>query len=470
MKNSRVVLHTTGMIGLTLLGAQTDVAAQSQPARVECSDIAQSLAKDFKGRYLVGGTAYDNRIVRWEDGGHAHYGDLAVSRLLTDGSVDTSFGTRGTTLLDVSDFDDVTAVLPRIGGIDIGGSTASLVGDRRGARDALVWRLEHDGAADTAFAQGGVARLDLGGDEHVATVSPALEGGVYVIGTTTSEGVADGFVARYTRAGALDARFGQHGVVRLDLGSDGDELVGGRTLLAGVVVAGRSVRDGEAAAVVLRLDARGRLVSYFGENGMAVAKIGGAPAGGGASSHSLFGGSAVSLAKNLEDGTTRVATVVFDAWGHIQPAAGGSAFEIDAPSGPADSVNAAERYWGSLYLAGASYPESFATGDAFITRVESDGVPAAEFGGIISEHYELEYAAFNDLAVDASGVTAVGWDFSETQEDLPRSDALLVRYRHDGTLDERFGEGGVLLHDFRGGEALCEPLTIVGESEHDHAH
>jgi hypothetical protein len=110
MKNSVISLHATGVIGLTLLGGQAGVAAQSQPERVACSDIAQSLAKDVQGRHVVGGTAYDNRIVHWEGGGHAHYGDLAVSRLLADGSTDASFGTRGTVLLDVGDFDDCDLV------------------------------------------------------------------------------------------------------------------------------------------------------------------------------------------------------------------------------------------------------------------------------------------------------------------------------------------------------------------------
>lgn len=462
MKNRRIELSALGVVGLSL-------AAAPAVAQVACSDIAQALAKDLSGRYLVGGTAYDNRIVHWEGGGHAHYGELAVSRLLTDGSRDPSFASDGTALRNVSDFDDVSEVLSRPHGVDAGGTTAALVGDRRGPRDVVIWRLNRDGTTNEAFADRGLARLDLGGDESLAALSPAADGGLFVVGTTQVEGVADGFVARYTRAGTLDEGFGEGGVVRLDFGSDQDELVGGRSLLGSLVVAGRTVRDGEAAAFVAKLDLRGRLIPYFGEAGIAVAPIGGAPGSGGASSHSLFSGSAVSLAKNLEDGSTRVATVVFDAWGHVRlTPEGGTAFELDAPTGTADSLNASERFWGSLYLAGATYPESFATGDAFVTRID-DTAPAADFGGVISEHYELEYTAFNDLAVDLRGVTAVGWDFSETEQDLPRSDALLVRYRHDGSLDSSFGDGGVLHHDFRGGELACVPLTIVGEDDHDHA-
>ena len=460
-------LRAGGIAAVTLVSGFAPAAAQSE-ALVTCSDIAQAVDRDTRGRLVIGGTAYDNRVVHWDNGGHAHYGDLAISRLLSDGRADLSFGDGGTVRRNVSDFDDVLDVLIRPASIDVVGTTASLVDDRRGPRDVLLWRVNHDGRSDTSFGAEGMVRLDLGGDEVVSTLAPALYGGVYVIGTTRLGGASDGFVARYTRNGRLDVSFGEGGVVKLDLGSSDDELIGGRTLFGGLVAAGRTAVSGEAAAVVVKLDASGRRDASYGEKGLARAVIGGAPAGRGASSHSLFGGSAVSLAKTVEDGTTRTATVVFDAWGRFRNAADGGTFELDVPNGVVDNVNAAERFWGSLYLAGATYPESFASGDAFITRMDHDGLPSADFGGVITEHYELEFAAFNDLAVDARGVTAVGWEFSETEQGLPRADALLVRYRHDGTLDESFGESGVVLHDFHGGQAACAALTVVGEHEHEH--
>jgi uncharacterized delta-60 repeat protein len=459
--------YAGGVIGITVASGFAPAAAQNSEL-VKCSDLAQAVAQDTRGRLVVGGTAYDNRVIHWEGGGHAHYGDLAVSRLLADGRVDASFGDGGSVRRDFADFDDVMDVLVRPASLDLGGTTASLVGDRAGPRDVLVWRLAHDGSASATFGAEGLVRFDLGGDETVSTLAPAPYGGLYVIGTTRVEGAADGFVARFGRNGALDGSFGVAGVVKLDLGSDDDELIGGRTLLGSIMIAGRTAVSGESAAALVKLDASGRRDSNFGDDGLAIAVIGGAPAAGGASSHSLFSGSAVSLAKTIDDGTTRTATVVFDAQGRVRNAPDGGIFELDVPSGSVDSVNAAERYWGSLYLAGATYPESFASGAAFITQLDGDGVPSADFGGVVTEHYELEFAAFNDLAVDARGVTAVGWEFSETEQGLPRSDALLVRYGHDGRLDESFGQGGVLLHDFRGGQAACLPLELVGEHDHDH--
>jgi hypothetical protein len=59
-------------------------------------------------------------------------------------------------------------------------------------------------------------------------------------------------------------------------------------------------------------------------------------------------------------------------------------------------------------------------------------------------------AAFNPGRQDASRPAT-----------LPPSDALLTRYRSDGSLDPSFGSGGVLFHDFRDGAAVCGPLVHV---------
>ena len=64
---------------------------------VACSDWAESVALDSRARTLIAGSAADNRILEWPDG-YAHFGDLALARLLPDGAIDPTFGDAGSVL------------------------------------------------------------------------------------------------------------------------------------------------------------------------------------------------------------------------------------------------------------------------------------------------------------------------------------------------------------------------------------
>lgn len=93
-----------------------------------------------------------------------------------------------------------------------------------------------------------------------------------------------------------------------------------------------------------------------------------------------------------------------------------------------------------------------------MARLAPTGALAPGFdGGIQTTHLDLEHTAFNDLAVTASAVTVAGWSFGELPGTPPASDGLVVRYRHDGRLDESFGDGGAVLVDFRGGGQVVWP-------------
>jgi uncharacterized delta-60 repeat protein len=382
---------------------------------------------------------------------------LAIARLLPNGDPDPSFGDQGSVLVDLGDFDGVTSIAPVREGAIAAGVTRDLVEGRSGPGDVVVIRVDQRGQLDPRFGVEGTLRLDLGGDERVTSVLGDAFGETYVIGSTSSDAGSDGFVLRLSRGGKLDKSFGKRGVVRLDLGSPDDSALGGSLLPSGIIVGGRTSVEGEAAAFVARLDFAGRLQRGFGRGGVSRIVVGGASGGGGASFHSPWGASGVSLNVSSEDGSSRVATVLFDHRG--RPDGIDDAIELDVPNGTADSVNAAAFFRGrAIYLVGATYPSDFASGDAWIARTSLDGLLDGRFGGgLVTEHFDLEYAAFNDLAIDRRGITAVGWNFGEEDESLPPSDALIVRYRHDGTLDESFGEDGVVLLDFMHGLLACGP-------------
>lgn len=448
-------------VSVAALGASlsSGVRAEQVEGGFACSDAALGVTTDRDERTLVVGAAFDNRVLEW-DAGHAHYGDLAVARLLADGSPDPSFGDRGNVVVDLGDFDELSEVLSVAGGVYAAGTTATTAGDRSGPADAVVVRLDRAGRLDPAFGSGGLALLDLDGDEAVVGLAQGPRGSVYVAGSSVAgDGASQGFIARLTSSGVLDRRFGETGVVRVSVGSTTDGVLSITSSWRGVRVGGQTVVDGEAGVFAADFDHRGQARLGFGADGLAVARVGGSAASA-VAFHGRRGNTAVTVLRDDAAGAVESVTTIFDDRGRVRRG-GADAIVATLPAG-SDAMGGALWWSGSLYLSGSIYTEDFALGDAFLARVgRSQGLDPTFAGAIVSEHLELEYAAYLDLSAGARGVTVAGWEFSESEERLPRSDALVARYGHDGVLDTSFGNDGLVLLDFHGGDAVCGPAEHI---------
>jgi uncharacterized delta-60 repeat protein len=449
-------------------------ASAQEVTGVACSDWSEAVAVDWRERTLVAGTAADNRVIEWE-GGHAHFGDFALARLLADGRIDGAFGEGGSLIVDVGDFDSLSAVLPVFGGTLAAGTTSQHVADRTGKRDLVVLRVSDSGALVSDFGDGGISRFDLGSSVTVATLSHGWHGKAYVAGTLApEEGPSAGFVLRLNANGALDTSFGDGGVVRFAQQSESVRFHGMRAMWNGVVIGGHVSREGSVDALALRLDERGQLVSEYGDQGVARYSFTGSAANDGAAVASRLGSAVVSLSITGEDGAAQVTTVRFDRDGHLVPSGDGDVSTFDIPEGTQDSVYAAALRGRSIVLAGGTSPDDFATGDAYVAQLTPEGALDPAFsGGMQTLHRDLEYTSFLGATIRRGAVTVTGYDFGEEPETLPPSDALVVRYLDDGSPDQRFGEGGIVALDYRQGAQVCGPRVDVnagagGEQGHDH--
>ncbi|MBQ23729.1 hypothetical protein [Alcanivorax sp.] len=113
---------------------------------------------DSNGKALIAGTSSS---------------DMFVMRLNTDGSKDDSFGSQGTTRIDINgDSAGSQAITEQADGkIVIAGYT------RPGSHfDFALHRLHADGTADTTFAESGTLTLDLYGDERLFAVTQQADG------------------------------------------------------------------------------------------------------------------------------------------------------------------------------------------------------------------------------------------------------------------------------------------------------
>lgn len=193
-------------------------------------DLAYAVAVQSNGRIVVGGNAgrdYGRGMVGWEFG---------LVRLTAAGALDTSFGSGGKTVTNVSTGRSrVHDLAVRSDGkiVVAGESGASLTG---GNNDLTVARYKANGVLDTTFGTGGVVQTDVSAGSHDSASDLALraDGGVLVAGSTSVAGQLVFAVARYGASGAL-AEVVSTAVGAYDYGlgmavqSDGRVVVGGQS-------------------------------------------------------------------------------------------------------------------------------------------------------------------------------------------------------------------------------------------------
>lgn len=152
----------------------------------------------------------DQRIVAvGAAAGSSGHGEMAVARFLSDGSLDPTFGSdgMGTYPVGPDGIDEARAVVVQPNGrIVMAGSDG---------RDAfVVARLMTDGSLDPSFGSTGIVRSDLSrGDDVAHDVALQPDGRIVVVGQTRK--TPRFTVARYRRNGVLDPTFSDDGVVRL---------------------------------------------------------------------------------------------------------------------------------------------------------------------------------------------------------------------------------------------------------------
>jgi uncharacterized delta-60 repeat protein len=198
--------------------------------------------------------------------------DFALARYNTNGSLDSTFGSRGVAITDLSgnSFDMIEAMgLQADGKIVVAGVTEAA---NSTTTELAVARYNANGSLDTSFGIGGKA-LD-----HLATQSwnvqlkmdlviDSATGGIVV---QASDAVGKAMVVRYNSSGKLDATFAGTGHETL---TDLDSLsaVAIQPSDNRIVVAGRYYSGGVSGEGLERLNPDGTLDGTFGNGGVVVA-------------------------------------------------------------------------------------------------------------------------------------------------------------------------------------------------------
>jgi uncharacterized delta-60 repeat protein len=200
----------------------------------------------------------------------------AAARYNEDGTLDETFGQDGKVVTNMTgsdeDYSSPTAVtLQADGKIIVTGSTF----DEKAQHDVFATiRYNEDGSIDSAFGKKGKVLTAINskkGEEYLdyaADVAVDEDGNILVAGSTSLDEQSETAVVRYTSKGVLDKTFGKKGIALIDLGGNDSADALAIQPDGKIVLAGYGDPNGDAYDVVAgRLNADGSVDETFGVEG-----------------------------------------------------------------------------------------------------------------------------------------------------------------------------------------------------------
>lgn len=401
------------------------------------SDVAWAVAVDAAGRIVVGGRASNGTN-----------SDYLLIRYLTDGTPDAGFNGTGIRTDTVGAGDDVVRALS----FDADGRLLAAGAAQNGAsaEDYALGRYLTDGTLDTSFGSGGFQLVAVGTGSDTARAMAYFDQKTYVGGRIRRGGPYDMALVRYNSNGALassaslDHHFNQTGFRTTDLltssidtardmvmdsegryvlvGSAGNDFAVARYLSTGALETSWTLDVGALTTDIGRgvaLQTDGKIVvSGTSNNNYAVARF-------------LTNG-ALDTTFNPSGSKPGTVTTNLD--------------NVD------NGYSVAIQPDGKIVVAGTADVGSGAAGgntrsDAGIVRYLTNGALDTTFGtgGIVLTDYNNKNEDFlRSVIIDENGKVVVGGDIKGT-------DFLIARYTTTGALDTTFNATGFHIVNYGGG-------------------
>ncbi|HEX5444862.1 MAG TPA: hypothetical protein VFW87_13580, partial [Pirellulales bacterium] len=205
---------------------------------------------------------------------------FVVARYNADGSLDSTFGTGGVKAFIISSSDSALALAVALQGD--GKIVAAGLTNDGAKRNIAVARLDTDGTLDSTFGSQGIVDTALrAGSDAAFTVAVAPGGKIVVAGSSqSSPDVFDAALVRYSPDGTLDSTFGDAGVDILAPSPTGSSIIqvaaqpDGKIVASGTLTAPASTNQ---LPFVSRLNIDGSLDTSFDGTGVASVSIGDGP-------------------------------------------------------------------------------------------------------------------------------------------------------------------------------------------------
>src|SRR5439155_3962777 len=231
-----------------------------------------------------------------------------------DGSLDTSFGTRGDTATQIGNYDAAAnaVLLQPDGKIVAAGHTST---SSANFNFALV-RYNADGSLDTSFNQTGIVTTHFGLLDNAAALVLQPDQKLVAAGSFATASKAELALARYNPDGSLDGGFGTGGQVTTDLGGH-NQAAKALVLQADgkLLVAGDYEPAGPSEFFLARYTSGGSLDTAFGSGSFVLTGFGASTSAGATSISLLPGGTFVAA------GTAGSSFALARYWGDNSPPA-----------------------------------------------------------------------------------------------------------------------------------------------------
>jgi uncharacterized delta-60 repeat protein len=394
------------------------------------SDYAHAVEIQTDGKILVaGGTGSLNSSDRFE-----------VARLLPNGALDTTFGSSGLAVPLSGGYLNDMALQPD-GRILLAGTVAVTTGSGKNVvtqYDIALVRLLANGTLDTSFGQGGkvITGVSTSGNKADGAYAVALQpDGKIVVGGYTDGGFISGLdslLVRYNTNGSLDDgsandstpgdSFGQGGKVVTAWSAGDDNIFDLKIQSDGkIVVAGKGYGNGNGSYpyFLARYNANGSLDDgstndstpgdSLGASGIVTTPFGGTGSGGAGPGHPLVIqlDGAIVFGRSGWNGTDiDLAICRFTTTGALDTTFGGGTGAVILNIGGSQRAEALTIQPDGKIVAAGSNDQN-----ALIARFQPNGTLDAGFGsgGIVIRSFSTSTSYFNDIALQSDGkLVAVG--------------------------------------------------------------
>ncbi len=359
-----------------------------------------------------------------------------------NGSLDESFGTGGSAITAVGDDSHGRAVAVQSNGkLIVAGSSST--GDNE---DFALARFNVDGSLDTSFDGDGIIEIDLDSGFDIGfAVAVQADDKILLAGQTWNGSNFDLALLRLQPNGGFDTGFGNGGKVMLPVGS-GDDY--GHAVIVqpngAILVAAQTWNGNNFDLAVLRFNQNGTLDNTFGSSGIATAAFGNTNEFGN-SIGLQADGKIVQTGFCAAGADLNVVLVRYNANGSVDTSFGTNGIVETSLVGQYDWAQAvAVQPDGKTVIVSQSWN---GTDFDFVTaRYDETGNLDTDFGNngrIITAIGNGDDVATAVLVQDDDSIVVTGY----TETDNEDFDFAAVRYMVDGTLDDSFGDAGILLVD-----------------------